>query len=209
MQSHSPSDRTKELKYNYALSFCVCVCSYQETSRTGVQIRELHARTLPRAMEAVGSIKHFSISFSLYHNAQSALTAASTFQEPLTAIVTSIPLIWWICCQGWQMVCDALITKSNCSQRVPKDPGLRGLWEKMVRHHRQKTRDSLPSSPLPWGIRGSIAERVRPQKRGGDKSFLVAVNFQPMWDPQVRHWAIVQAYLSKRKRTTRSSSDMF
>uniref|UniRef100_A0A3Q3JRN9 G-protein coupled receptors family 1 profile domain-containing protein n=1 Tax=Monopterus albus TaxID=43700 RepID=A0A3Q3JRN9_MONAL len=45
----------------------------------------------------------------------------------------------------------------------------------------------LSSSPSPWGIRGSIAERVRPQNRGGDKSFLVAVNFQPMCDPQVRH----------------------
>ena len=48
-------------------------------------------------------------------------------------------------------------------------------------------------------MRGSIAERVRPQKRGGDKSFLVAVNFQPMWDPQVRHWAIVQAYLREKE----------
>lgn len=98
------------------------------------------------------------------------------------------------------MTCDAWITKSICSQLVPKDPG----GKRLLRHHTQKRREpSLPSSPSTCGIRGSIAERVRPQKRGGDKSFLVAVNFQPMWDPQFRHWAIVQAYLQAKTRGQR------
>lgn len=76
-----------------------------------------------------------------------------------------------------------------------------------VRYHTQKRREpSRPSSPSSYGIRGSIAERVRPQKRGGDKSFLVAVNFQPMCEPHVRHCAMVQAYLGgTRNKVTHNS----
>lgn len=61
---------------------------------------------------------------------------------------------------------------------------------------------SPPSSLSAEGIRGSRAERVRPQKRWGDRSFRVAENFQPMWEPQVRHCAMVQAYLPGRGRAT-------
>lgn len=70
-----------------------------------------------------------------------------------------------------------------------------------VRYHTQKRREpSRPSSPSLDGIRGSIAERVKPQKRAGLKSFLVAVNFQPMCEPQVRHCAMVQAYLGAQEK---------
>lgn len=61
-------------------------------------------------------------------------------------------------------------------------------------YHRHSKRDpSTPSSPC--GIVGSRAERVKPQKRGGLRSFFTAENFQPIWEPQVLHWAIVHAYL--------------
>lgn len=70
-----------------------------------------------------------------------------------------------------------------------------------IQFHRQKRREpSRPSSPSWCGIRGSIAERVSPQKRAGHKSFLVAVNFQPMCEPQVRHCAMVQAYLGAQEK---------
>ena len=58
----------------------------------------------------------------------------------------------------------------------------------VVRPHRQRSRDPSPlPSPSPLGMRGSRAERVSPQNLAGDSSFLAAVNFQPMWEPQFRH----------------------
>lgn len=57
------------------------------------------------------------------------------------------------------------------------------------------------AEPGSWGrecgsraSRAEESERVSPQNLGGHSSFLVAVNFQPMWLPQIRHWAMVQAY---------------
>lgn len=61
--------------------------------------------------------------------------------------------------------------------------------------HSSGERPRSESSASPSGMRGSSAERVSPQNLGGDSSFLVAVNFQPMWLPQILHWAMVQAYL--------------
>lgn len=70
-----------------------------------------------------------------------------------------------------------------------------------VLDHRQSNGDlSWPASSSASGIRGRRADRVRPQNFWGDISFLVAVNFHPMWFPQIRHWAMVQAYLPKRKQ---------
>lgn len=112
-------------------------------------------------------------------------------------------LIWWMCCHGCQGVGrDTSMTKIETlaqwtgwgDRRPVEDMG--GGEERSPCCHRQSRREpSSPSWPPVWGMRGSIAERVRPQKRGGDKSVLVAVNFQPMWEPQIWHWAIVQAYL--------------
>lgn len=59
-------------------------------------------------------------------------------------------------------------------------------------HRHSKREPSTPSSPC--GIVGNRAERVKPQNRGGLRSFLTAENFQPMWELQVLHWAIVHAY---------------
>lgn len=61
--------------------------------------------------------------------------------------------------------------------------------------YRQSNGDlSWPESSSASGIRGRRADRVNPQNFWGDISFLVAVNFQPIWLPQILHWAIVQAY---------------
>lgn len=85
---------------------------------------------------------------------------------------------------------------------VAAAPGAPGLGKRgssagqgrawLHRHSSGERRSESSSSPS--GMRGSSAERVSPQNRGGDSSFLVAVNFQPMWLPQIRHWAMVQAY---------------
>lgn len=49
------------------------------------------------------------------------------------------------------------------------------------------------------GMVGNRADRVKPQNFWGDMSFLVAVNFHPIWLAQILHWAIVQAYLRIKK----------
>lgn len=97
-----------------------------------------------------------------------------------------------------------LIAESNC--RVHSRPCLRDAVGQGVQYHMQKRREPRrPSSPSSDGIRGCIAERVRPQKRAGLKSFLVAVNFQPMCEPQVRHCATVQAYLGAQEKRSQIS----
>lgn len=133
------------------------------------------------------------------------LKARVSFQVSVT-----FPLMWWIYCRRRELVwCIDYwysIVFSVRQTGAPDVGRLAGLFFKDKNGpfwcHRQKRREPfLPSSPSPCGIRGSMAERVRPQNRGGDKSFLVAVNFQPMWEPQVRHWAIVQAYLRAKRQT--------
>lgn len=126
-------------------------------------------------------------------------------------------LIWWMCCHGCQGVGrDTSMTKIETlaqwtgwgDRRPVEDMG--GGEERSPCCHRQSRREpSSPSSPSVWGMRGSMAERVKPQKRGGDKSFLVAVNFQPMCEAQVRHWAIVQAYLREEKQKEHISPHAF
>lgn len=119
----------------------------------------------------------------------------------------TFPLMWWIYCRRWELVwcIDYWWYSQPDRQELQVWGGWQGYF--FLRQngpfwcHRQKRREPfLPSSPSPCGIRGSMAERVRPQNRGGDKSFLVAVNFQPMCEPQVRHWAIVQAYLRAKRQ---------
>lgn len=142
----------------------------------------------------------------------------------------TFPLITWICCRGrdetsgrarrWLL---KVFAAAEC-RRIHARLGcfFFGFFvcfsfykEKSLGSHRQKRREPFPPSPSspspnPGGIRGSSAERVRPQKRIGDKSFLVAVNFQPMWERQVRHWATVQAYLrAKRQKQRGKGSGLF
>lgn len=74
-----------------------------------------------------------------------------------------------------------------------------------VLDYRQSNGDlSWPNSSSASGIRGRRADRVNPQNFCGDISFLVAVNFQPIWLPQILHCAIVQAYLSKKTKQTKT-----
>lgn len=74
-----------------------------------------------------------------------------------------------------------------------------------VLDYRQSNGDlSWPNSSSASGIRGRRADRVNPQNFCGDISFLVAVNFQPIWLPQILHCAIVQAYLSKKTQTNQN-----
>lgn len=44
------------------------------------------------------------------------------------------------------------------------------------------------------GIVGSRADQVKPENFWGAMSFLVSVNFHPMWLAQILHWATVHTY---------------
>lgn len=98
--------------------------------------------------------------------------------------------------------------KSRTKQMYLRDRVLPVHLRSRVLDYKQSNGDlSWPNSSSASGIRGRRADRVNPQNFCGDISFLVAVNFHPIWFPQILHWAIVQAYLSKKttKRTTKKN----
>lgn len=82
---------------------------------------------------------------------------------------------------------------SSSSSRVPEQTAQQAGCAASA--HKHSTTLSGPASSSGSGIVGSSADRVSPQNFCGDMSFLVAVNFHPMWLAQILHWATVQANL--------------
>lgn len=113
------------------------------------------------------------ISLSLSRHSSSSSSNSSTAFDLLPAsLIRSECGVWWRTADVIEILCAY-------------------AWRWGYRQSRREP--STPSSP--WGIVGKSAERVRPQNRWGLISFFIAVNFQPMWEPQVRHCAMVHAYL--------------
>lgn len=105
---------------------------------------------------------------------------------------------WFLCVGSWGFWSLREHQKQNWADALKRQTTVCSPPKQGTRDYRQSNGDlSWPESSSASGIRGRRADRVNPQNFWGDISFLVAVNFHPMWFPQILHWATVQAYLPK------------
>lgn len=97
---------------------------------------------------------------------------------------------------GLQPSVQGRLLLTNASNAVVSKAGVileASLLHNLLSVYKQSTTLSGLISSSVSGIVGNRADRVKPQNFWGDMSFLMAVNFHPIWLAQILHWATVQA----------------